>query len=50
MSLKRINPISKSHAEADAFNQAKKANVSASSATLYVDRAPCVAYLNAPLA
>jgi RHS repeat-associated protein len=38
-----VNPISGSHAEIDALNQAKQTGVSATHATIYVDKPPCQA-------
>ena len=37
-----VNPISMTHAEADAFQQAANAGISGDSATLYVDRPLCI--------
>ncbi|REJ88323.1 MAG: hypothetical protein DWQ35_19875 [Planctomycetota bacterium] len=41
--LQRVNPITATHAEADAIQQALNAGLKgrAAKATLYVDRAPC---------
>ncbi len=38
-----VNPISRTHAEVDAFQQAAAAGVSGTSGTLYVDRPLCMA-------
>jgi len=39
----RVNAITRTHAEADAFQQAANAGVSGGRGTLYVDRALCPA-------
>ena len=39
----RVNAITRTHAEADAFQQAANASMRGGSATLYVDRALCIA-------